>query len=495
MNQQKITTGFVLIGTFVFHSLFWREQLGINILLFTIFIIGGYSFIYYKKPLSRAALITGILTFLMAIMVVVNNSTLSMVMYGISFFAMAGFVHQSELSFFLYGPFQNVLNWETVPRSVFGKQDGLENPIGNWKKAWLYTRVSVLPVAVLGVFYTLYYAANPKFANYSNQAMNWMFTFFDWDISFERFLFFVLGFYAVGGALVKSNIPHLVRLNNTHTEDLKRKKKKQDHSKESSKMLGLKNEFRTAIIMMLMLNVLLLVVNIIDVRFVWFDFEEQPAYSLKNYVHEGTYLLIASIMFAMSIIIYYFRGNLNFYSKNKPLQYLTYAWIFQNAILAYSVGMRNYRYIEYHGLAYKRIGVMIFLVAVIIGLITMFKKVQLKRSFYYLVNRNIWAVYFLLIAASLVNWDVVITRYNILTETKRPIDIEFLSEDVSDKNWFLLSKYNNEIVKKLPKGYTEKSLVIMREKKIKNIQNKQKKYSWLSWNYADYKSLKYMKLE
>lgn len=492
MNQQKITTSFVLIGTFIFHSFFWKEQLGINILLFTIFILGGYSFIYYKKPLSKAALLTGILTLLMAIMVVVNNSILSMVMYGISFFAMAGFVHQSKLSFFLYGPFQNLLNWETVPRSVFGKQDGLENPIGNWRKAWLYTRISVLPVIVLGVFYSLYYAANPKFANYSNHALDWMSVFFNWNISFERVLFFVLGLYIVGGALVKSELLHLVRLNNTHTEDLKRERKKQEYPKESSKTLGLKNEFRTALLMMGMLNILLLVVNAIDIRFVWFDFEDQPAYSLKNYVHEGTYLLIASIMFAMSIIIYYFRGNLNFYSKNKPLQYLTYAWIFQNAILAYSVGMRNYRYIEYHGLAYKRIGVMIFLVAVLIGLITMFKKVQLQKSFYYLINRNIWAVYFLLISASLVNWDVVITRYNILTETKRPIDIEFLTEDVSDKNWFLLEKYNNEIVKKLPKGYSEKSLTIMRQKKIKNIQLKQKKYSWLSWNYADFRNIRWL---
>ena len=492
MNQQKITTGFALIGTILFHSLFWKEQFGINILLFTIFIIGGYTFIYYKKPLSKAALVTGIFTFLMAIMVVVNNSTLSIIMYGVSFCAMAGFVHQSELSFFLYGPFQNLLNWEKVPKSLFGQQDGMEHPIGNWKKAWLYTRVSVLPVLVLGVFYTLYYAANPKFATYSNQAMSWMFTFFDWDVSFERILFFILGLFIVGGALIKSDLPHLVRLNNTHTENLTRQKKNRDSPTKSPKILSLKNEFRTALIMMGMLNVLLLVVNIIDIRFVWFDFEEQPAYSLKNYVHEGTYLLIASIMFAMSIIIYYFRGNLNFYSKNKPLQYLTYAWIFQNAILAYSVGMRNYRYIEYHGLAYKRIGVVIFLVAVIFGLITMFKKVQQKRSFYFLVNRNIWAVYFLLIAASLVNWDVLITRYNILTETKRPIDIEFLSEDVSDKNWFLLEKYNNEIVKKLPAGYSEQSLIVMREKKIKNIQRKQKTYSWRSWNYADFRNIRWL---
>ena len=193
-------------------------------------------------------------------------------------------------------------------------------------------------------------------------------------------------------------------------------------------------------------------------------------------------------MLAMSIIIYYFRCNLNFYSKNKTLQYFTYAWIFQNAILAYSVGMRNFRYIEYHGLAYKRIGVVIFLIAVIFGLITMFKKVQEQRSLYYLVNRNAWAVYILLCLASLVNWDVAITRYNILAETKRPLDIEFLTQGVSDKNLFLLKKYNDEIVKKLPPGYTQTTLNKFYNKKRKRIEEKKDKYTWLSWNYADFRN-------
>jgi hypothetical protein len=488
MNQQKITTGFVLIGTILFYSFFWKEKMGINVLIFTAYILGTYFFIFNKKELSKAAAFTSIVTLLMAIMVLANNSLLSMFMFAISFMSMVGFVHQKELKFFFYGPFQSLLHLETIPKNLFGKKDELEETMGNWKRGLTYARITILPLIVLGVFYGLYYSANPKFANLSDQTWNLFFKYFNWNISFESILFFFFGLLIVGTAIWKTAIPHLVRLNNSHSETLFRKRKKREIPIQNPKMLLLKKEFQTAVLMMGMLNILLLLVNVIDVRFVWFDFEEQPAYSLKNYVHEGTYVLIASIMLAMGIIIYYFRGNLNFYSKNKILQNLTYAWIFQNAILAYSVGMRNFRYIEYHGLAYKRIGVVIFLIAVIFGLITMFKKVQEQRSFYYLVNRNAWTVYVLLCLASLVNWDVAITRYNILAETKRPIDIEFLTHDISDKNLFLLKKYNDEIVKKLPPGYDQATLNKLCKQKMKRIEKKKDKYSWLSWNYADYRN-------
>lgn len=488
MNRQKITTGFVLIGTILFHSFFWKEKMGVNVLIFTAYILGTYFFIFNKKEMSKEAIFTSIVTLLMAVVILVNNSILSMVMFAISFMSMVGFVHQRELKFFFYGPFQSLLHLETIPKNLFGKKDELEQTMGNWKRGLVYARITILPLIVLGVFYGLYYSANPKFASLSNQTWDLFFEYFNWNISFESILFFLFGLLIVGAAIWKTAIPHLVRLNNSHSETLFRKRIKREFATLNPKMLLLKKEFQTAVLMMGMLNLLLLLVNVIDVRFVWFDFEEQPAYSLKNYVHEGTYLLIASIMFAMSIIIYYFRGNLNFYSKNKTLQYFTYAWIFQNAILAYSVGMRNFRYIEYHGLAYKRIGVVIFLIAVIFGLITMFKKVQEQRSFYYLVNRNAWAVYVLLCLASLVNWDVAITRYNILAETKRPLDIEFLTQDVSDKNLFLLKKYNDEIVKKLPPGYTQVTLNKLCAKKMKRIEEKKNKYTWLSWNYADFRN-------
>ena len=65
-----------------------------------------------------------------------------------------------------------------------------------------------------------------------------------------------------------------------------------------------------------MVNVLLLVVNIIDINWLWIDFNPKSIDNLSQLVHEGTYVLIFSILLSMAIIEYFFRGNINFYKKN-----------------------------------------------------------------------------------------------------------------------------------------------------------------------------------
>ena len=115
-----------------------------------------------------------------------------------------------------------------------------------------------------------------------------------------------------------------------------------------------------ALIVFTLLNLLLLVVNVLDINWIWFDFEVPLEFSLKQFVHEGTYLLIFSILLSMMLVLYFFRSSLNFYPKKKALVVLGKIWIIQNMVLAFSVFIRNYHYIDYHGLAGKRIGVIAF---------------------------------------------------------------------------------------------------------------------------------------
>ena len=495
MNRQKIILGFLVVGATLFNFLFWEESLGINLLLFSIFIIGSLAFINDKKQLSLPAKITGGCTLLLALLVIVNHSVLSMVMFLISFLAMTGFVHQAELRLFFYGILQSFSNLEFVSEFLTGTKNEFDFPDIKIERTWAFTQIAFFPILILGVFYVLYYSANPVFASYSDSLWGWVFDVFSWDISVPRILFFVLGFLICGITLWKREVSKWVNKNNLFSEILSRKKVKTPYPIIKSTMIGLKKELQTGMMMFGMLNVLLFVVNLTDINFVWFNFEENPNYSLKSYVHEGTYLLIVSILLAMMIIIYYFRGNLNFYKENKKLQNLTYAWIIQNAILAFSVGIRNYRYIEYHGLAYKRIGVIIFLIAVMIGLASMYIKVKEKRSLYFLINRNAWAVYLLLVVSSFINWDVAITKYNILADTKRGLETEVIMTQLSDKNLYLLKTYKDEILSKSSTKINQAIFNDYFEKKKNAILNRNKTTTWLSWNYADYKNLKLMNLE
>ena len=111
---------------------------------------------------------------------------------------------------------------------------------------------------------------------------------------------------------------------------------------------------------------------------------------------------------------------------------MAYGWISQNGLLAISVGIRNYHYIDYHGLAYKRIGVIFFLALTLFGLGSLFVKIANKKSGYFLWRTNAWAVYGVMVLLALFNWDGIITKHNLNHNTDKDIDIPFLLT-LSDK--------------------------------------------------------------
>jgi Domain of unknown function (DUF4173) len=237
---------------------------------------------------------------------------------------------------------------------------------------------------------------------------------------------------------------------------------------------------------------LLLFINAIDITYVWFGFTYSANINLTEYVHEGAGMLIFSIVLAMLVLLFFFRGNLNFYEKNKWLRYGAYGWIFQNAVLVVSVLLRDYYYIQHMGLAYKRIGVLVFLLMVLMGLITVFIKIHRRKTAYYLWRVNGWFGIVLLVAASCVHWDETIASYNLAHKNTVPLDVKFLLS-LSDKTLPLLEK-NQDVLGDdkpvvdgegeylYPSRLTPRELFEMRKK---DFFAAQKTYSWLSWNASD----------
>jgi hypothetical protein len=83
--------------------------------------------------------------------------------------------------------------------------------------------------------------------------------------------------------------------------------------------LSLKKELSAGLFLLITLNILLLAVNFLDIKNVWFGFE-WDGQTLIEFVHEATYLLILSILISIAIVLLYFRENLNFYSKTPCLK-------------------------------------------------------------------------------------------------------------------------------------------------------------------------------
>jgi Domain of unknown function (DUF4173) len=214
--------------------------------------------------------------------------------------------------------------------------------------------------------------------------------------------------------------------------------------------------------------------------------DEETQKDLKGYVHEGTYFLIASILLAMGVLFFTFRKNLNFYPKNQPLKTAAGIWLIQNAVLAFSVAVRNLHYIDFHGLAYKRIGVFWFLSLVFFGLYTLWTKIKDTRSNAWLWRYNAWAFYTLLVLNTCVNWDVLITRYNLSGKPKSTVDLNQMVYDMSNKNLFLLEATKE----RLPQLNTYPPMsedVIYQGIALKrgSFESEQSQISWKSWNIAD----------
>jgi hypothetical protein len=193
-------------------------------------------------------------------------------------------------------------------------------------------------------------------------------------------------------------------------------------------------------------------------------------------------------------LLYFFRRNINFYKNNNLLKRASYLWIAQNFILAISVAIRNYHYITHYGIAYKRIGVIIFLLLTIFGLLTMFLKIRRKYSTYYLFRVNSWAVYIMMILISFVNWDRTIASFNLHHPERQNIDILFVLQ-LSDKTLDIVNEnrtfFDDPLIYKFNRYYhsTEEANKQI-DKRIRIFMEEYPKRSWLSWNLSEYNTYK-----
>ena len=247
-------------------------------------------------------------------------------------------------------------------------------------------RFLIIPLLLAGVFFLLYAVSNAVFQNVVKDMgialENFFSKFFDW-FGWQRFGFLLLGLFITGGLLLKSKYNYFSEKDYTQHNDMWRRKNDLIKWKQSALfdvlslfmgrfangIMALRNENTVGMISLLLLNILLLFINAIDITYVWFGFTYTADVNLKDYVHEGAGMLIFSIVLAMMVLLFFFRGNLNFYKNNKWLRYGAYGWIIQNAVLVISVLLRDYYYIQHMGLVYKRIGVLVFLTMVLVGLL------------------------------------------------------------------------------------------------------------------------------
>lgn len=509
INSAVLKMLLVTGGAMVFNIVFWQEKLAVNAIFFDAFILGSVFYLYpavFAKPEMKWLLLAHIIALCT---VVVHNTVLSKIAFSATLLLVVVFTQYLHRSVW-YAAASVVSNYVLLFFSVLDNVQQVKTKRLRLKGLGKSIRFVIIPLFIAAVFFVVYSLANTVFQNVINNAMlavqqfaAKLFSWFEWD----RFVFLLLGLLVTGGLLLRAKYNGFSEKDSAQHNDMWRKKNDLKRWKNSALfdlltvfmgrfangVMALRNENVVGIISLVMLNLLLLVINAIDIVYVWFGFTYTPDLNLKDIVHEGTGLLIFSIVLAMAVVLFFFRGNLNFYKKNKWLRYGAYGWIFQNAVLVISVLLRDFYYIQHQGLAYKRIGLLFFLLMVLMGLVTVFLKIHQKKTAYYLLRVNGWFAIVLMVTASCIHWDETMAQYNLAHKKSIPVDVKFLLT-LSDKTLPLLQENQDVLDSAMPPvdngegkylyrtGLTPRQLF---ENRKQHFLDEQKHYTWLSWNRAD----------
>ena len=422
----------------VYSYLFYQQQLGINFLLFTILLI-AFLFLRNKKVYqNKSWLIAATGSLISAFCIFYYGNGLSLLANIISLCVLSAFSINPKTSivtsffFSLYSIGASVVFMilDTIERNQNKK-------ITDSKPVMVKVVLYVIPVLIAFIFFFMYKASNPVFNNFTEKI--------NLDFISAGWIFFTLG----GLCLLYGFFYHK-KINVISDKDqLASNLLFAESTNENSifkNFLSIDNEKLSGIILLLLLNILLFAVNILDLNFLWFDGTLPKDLSYSAFLHQGTGALISSIIIAILIILFYFRGGLNFYQGNKTLKVLAGLWIMQNAFMIISTAYRNNLYINEYSLTYKRIGVYIWLLLVLIGLVTTFIKIIKAKSNWYLFRTNGWLFYGVLLFSCFINWDLIVTNFNInrAEQKNKPLDTAYLVS-LSERNIPQLLTLNDSI--------------------------------------------------
>jgi hypothetical protein len=416
----------IIIASLLFSILFYDRTIGLNLSLFTISTI-VFLIIYNPEKFKNKTIILHSCAYILsAVFVFINNSSLAIITNCATFFTLVGTVSQSTSSIYVHwfnGLYTSIAGF--FHRNLEVNEEAKTT---NWKKdidIVHWAKLIGIPLVFIILFILLYKNGNPIFDDLVSQ-INFSF------INLQWILFTVLGYYLF------SNISKPIQVEPVTTRDLQTKNELLKTSTFSEEKLKKEKQLGTTLLGFL--NLLLVFYIITDVMSLA-SIETTKASELSNHVHSGINTLIASIIIAIGIILYFFRGNLNFYAENKMLKNIAFSWIILNVILIILIAIKNQIYITSFGLTYKRIGVHIYILLTLIGLITTFLKVLKIKNLAFLFRRNTQVAFVVLIICSMINWDATITKYN-LTKAKS-FDINYLI-NLTNRNTIILYELKDD---------------------------------------------------
>jgi Leucine-rich repeat (LRR) protein len=418
----------LLVSVFLYTFLFYQESIGLNFLIFNVAIIALLLARDRKVLRSGVWLLVAMGALISSFFIFLYSSPLSICANVVSLLLLSSLSINSKVSFFT-AIFQSL---SSISLSIiFVIMDWVEkkqsSPVNN-KKRPFYVKFFLLliPLLIAVVFFFFYQSANPLFYNFTKD-INLDFISISWILFTLSAFFIMYSFYNIKRLQYFSDLD--VQMPLELSQEIAARKS------FLNSLMKIDTENLSGIILFSMLNGLLLLLNILDLNYLWFDGKLPEGITHKAFVHDGVGMLITSIVLAIIIILFYFRGAVNYYHNNKWIKRMAYVWIIQNLFMIFSTAYRNNMYIQESGLSYKKIGVYVYLLLTIVGLVSTFIKVYRIKTNWYLFKINAFLYYIFLIIACMPNWDVIITDYNIYKCVKENKKLEkYFLVDLSYKN-------------------------------------------------------------
>jgi hypothetical protein len=473
----------ILLSSVALYSfLFYEQTAGINFLLFTIALITGLLLKERLLLKNTAWLFAAIGSLLSGICVAIYGNGLSVIANIISLSILSGISLNGQSSVIMSLLF-SFYSYITAPIFMFldrierkKQRNVTENKISR------KTGLILIPIIITLIFLFIYRASNPLFAGLVDK-INFDFISFSW-ISFTTG-----GFILLYGFFYHKKIQDIALLDEGHANKLA------FNNNQTAiifgKELNISEENFSGIVLFSLLNILLFIVNALDINFLFIDGKLPPNITYSGFVHEGIGAIIISVITAIAIILFYFRGSLNFYKKNRAIKILAYCWIIQNAFALIATMSKNNLYVGQYGLTYKRIGVYVYLLLTLIGLATTFIKILKLKTNNFLFRINGWIFYAVLIISCFINWDRCITFYNInkskyleksylLTLSDSNLPQLFLIKNTAVNNARAIA--SNDGNDSLPTAADFNNTL---NKKLYNFLQTHHTLGWRSWYYDD----------
>jgi Leucine-rich repeat (LRR) protein len=419
----------LLISVLLYSYLFYEQSAGINFLLFNIALIIG---LLIKNPASlkeKSWLAAAAGSIISSACIMYYSSPLAIVanIFSLGLLSVFSFSPKTSIFTSLFMTFCSSGSSVVFMFIDWGKRRK-KSKVGekNERPAYVTVLMLLFVVVIAILFFVMYQSSNPLFKEFTKN-INLDFISFPWIFFTLGGLLLMYGFYY--NRHIQYLTTHDANFSNNLTED------KANADGFLNKLFKMDTEHLTGVILLVVLNLMLLLLNSLDVGYLWVDGKLPEGMKHKEFVHDGVGSLIASLIFAIIIMLYYFRGRLNYHSKNKTLKLLAYVWIVQNIFMIISTAYRNNMYIEESGISYKKIGLYVYLMLCLIGLVTTYIKISRNKSNMYLIRVNPWCYYAILIVSCLINWDVIITGFNLNKAFKENKKLEkYYLADLSFKN-------------------------------------------------------------